>query len=90
MSKDTRKTIRFSDEVMQYIEAQPGEHFTDKLESLILRHKLELTVREKEIQRLEKKITDANRTLNELKEIQLEIYALSERVKNFADKLLSD
>lgn len=90
MSKDTRKTIRLSDELMEFIESQPGEHFTEKLESLIWKQKIELPIREKEIARLEQKINEANRTLNEFKEIQSDIYALADRIKNLADKMLAD
>lgn len=90
MSKGKRKTIRLSDEMMEYIESQPGEHFTEKLESLIWRQKLEIPVREEEIQRLEQKINDANRVIKEFKAIQTEIYALAERLQNYADELIAD
>lgn len=90
MSKDTRKTIRLSAELMEFIESQPGDHFTQKLESLLLRQKLEIPLREKEIERLEEKINEANRTLNEFKEIQSDMYALAERLKKHADKILAN
>lgn len=90
MAKDIRKTIRLSPEIMEFIQSQPGDTFTDKLESLIWKQKIEIPIREKEIERLEGKITDANKTLAEFKEIQSELNALADHIKILAEKLLPD
>lgn len=90
MAKDIRKTIRLSPDLMEIIAAEPGDSFTEKLESLIWRQKIEIPIREKEIERLEGRITDANKTLNEFKEIQSELNALADHIKSLAEKLLPD
>lgn len=88
MPKGKRKTVRLSDEMLEYIESQPGDQFTEKLESLIWKQKLETSVREKEIQRLEEKINEANKTINDFREIQAEVNKLADRLKAYADRLL--
>lgn len=88
MAKQTRKTVRLSDELIQFIEEQPGEHFTEKLESLLWKQKLEKPIREREIQRLEDKISEANKRILEFKEIQSEIDKLTEHMKEYAERIL--
>lgn len=55
-TKTNIRSIRMSDQVMEYIEAQVGENFTQKFEAMVLRCMWELPVKEEELKRLDGEI----------------------------------
>ena len=61
MAKGNIKSIRFSDEILAIIEAQPGETFTTKYEGLIRTCFQELPHKQKELESIQRQI-QAERT----------------------------
>lgn len=55
-SKSCIKTIRFSDELLEIIEQQVGDNFTQKFERLVYNCYMLVAAKEKEIQRLDEMI----------------------------------
>lgn len=58
--KSNIRSIRFSDEMMEIIESQPGETFTAKFEALVFRCIQELPKKEQELAGIQERI-DYNR-----------------------------
>ena len=54
--KSNIRSIRFSDEIIEIIEAQPGDTFTAKFESLIYHCKQELPAKEQELKYMQMRI----------------------------------
>ena len=63
--KTNIRSIRLSDELMEVIEAQVGETFTEKYERLISRCVFEMPAKEKELEELNRRIREAEKTLEE-------------------------
>ena len=63
--KTNIRSIRLSDELMEVIEAQVGETFTEKYERLISRCVFEMPAKEKELEELNQRIREAEKTLEE-------------------------
>ena len=63
--KTNIRSIRLSDELMEVIEAQVGETFTEKYERLIRRCVFEMPAKEKELEELNRRIREAEKTLEE-------------------------
>ena len=63
--KTNIRSIRLSDELMEVIEAQVGETFTEKYERLISRCVFEMPAKEKELKELNRRIREAEKTLEE-------------------------
>ena len=64
-AKTNIRSIRLSDELMEVIEAQVGETFTEKYERLISRCVFEMPAKEKELEDLNRRIQEAERTLED-------------------------
>ena len=72
--KSNIRSMRFSDEIIQLIEQQPGDSFTAKFEYLIRKCVKELPEKEKQLQFFEEQIKEKRDRLNRLtsKAYQLE------------------
>lgn len=68
MAKGNIRSIRFSDELMQIIEAQPGETFTAKFEGLVRRCVSELPEKEKQLASVQAQIENERNYLRNLRE----------------------
>ena len=64
-AKTNIRSIRLSDELMEVIEAQVGETFTEKYEGLIRRCIFEMPAKEKELEEQERKLREMEKTLEE-------------------------
>lgn len=75
--KSNIRSMRFSDEIIKIIEAQPGETFTAKFENLVHKCVRELPEREKQLKLVEKLIKEERQRLNEIqqKKWKIEQYA---------------
>ena len=62
-TKNNIRSIRMSDQVMEYIEAQQGDNFTAKFEAMILRCMWELPAKEEQIKKLDKEIAQKRKQL---------------------------
>ena len=64
--KPNIRSIRFSDELAEFIDRQAGNTFTEKFENLVTRCVWELPQKEAELERLEEKIQQERKRLAEL------------------------
>lgn len=64
--KNNIRSIRFSDELGELIEGQPGQNFTEKFENLVTRCVWELPAREKELSELERHIREKRQQLQKM------------------------
>ena len=65
-NKNNIRSIRFSDELAELIERQPGRNFTEKLENLVARCVWEIPARTSELKQLEERIEEKRRQLQEM------------------------
>ncbi len=65
-TKNNIRSIRMSDQVMEYIEAQQGDNFTAKFEAMILRCMWELPAKEEQIKKLDKEIAQKRKQLYDM------------------------
>lgn len=67
MAKSNIRSIRMDDRIMEIIEDQAGENFTQKFENLVTRCMWELPQKEEELNRIHKEITKAKKQLDEIR-----------------------
>lgn len=60
------RSIRMSDQVMEYIDAQIGDNFSAKFEAMILRCMWELPAKEEQIKKLDKEIAQKRKQLYDM------------------------
>lgn len=63
MAKSNIRSMRFSDDIVELIEAQAGETFTAKFEALVTRCVWELPEKEKLLQQIEERIQERRELL---------------------------
>ena len=75
--KSNIRSMRFSDEIIELIEKQPGETFTAKFENLVHKCVRELPEREKHLKLIERLIREESEKLEEIrkKKRKIEEYA---------------
>ena len=66
MAKSNIRSMRFSDDIVELIEAQAGETFTAKFEALVTRCVWELPEKEKQLQQIEERIQERRELLQRL------------------------
>lgn len=66
MAKDIVKTIRLNDEILEAIDAQIGDTFTQKFEAMVTRCMWELPAKEEQIKQLDKQIAEKRKKLYEM------------------------
>lgn len=66
MAKDIVKTIRLNDEILEAIERQIGDTFTEKFETMVTRCMWELPAKEEQIKQLDKQIMEKRKKLYEM------------------------
>ena len=64
--KNNIRSMRFSDDMIEMIESQQGNNFSEKFENLVTRCMWELPEKEKKIKKLDKDIESKYRELEEL------------------------
>ena len=83
--KGNIRSIRFADDVLEIIEAQPGENFTAKFEHLIRQCHQELPQREKELAMIRDLIMNENKRLKRTRDligkIQDEAYRMQQNLE---------
>ena len=73
MAKGHIRSIRISDDIMELIEQQAGNNFTEKWEGLVTRCVWELPEKERRIKNMMELAEKKKREIQELNEIQEEI-----------------
>ena len=79
--KSNIRSIRFSDEIIEIIEAQEGGTFTAKFESLIRTCYQEIPAKEKELKDVKQRI---NNEYQRLRKIQKKASELEQNINNLA------
>ena len=65
-AKNNNRNIRISDQMLQLIERQHGNNFTEKWENLVIRCNWELPKKEEEIRQLDEQIAQKRAQLREM------------------------
>jgi len=66
MAKNNIRSVRFSDELIEIIEQQVGDNFTQKFERLVYNCYMLLPEKERQLERLEASISQRRRELEDL------------------------
>ncbi len=84
-AKNNIRSIRFSDELAELIDRQQGSSFTQKFENLIIRCVWELPAKEDELKRIESRIKEKRKQLQEMTaqagELRMTINSLMPKVR---------
>lgn len=97
MKKNNIRSIRFSDEMADLIERQPGNTFTEKFENLITRCVWELPQKEKELEQINKQIqrkrqeiavlsSRSAKIINTVSDLERKLYALDTAIFNYSEE----
>lgn len=85
--KSNIRSIRFSDDVLEIIEAQDGETFTAKFENLIRKCHQELPAKKKELANIQEIITYERKRLTRIRskarELDNAIYSMDSQLKSW-------
>lgn len=65
-TKPNIRSIRMSDQVMEFINGQVGDNFNAKFEAMVLRCMWELPAKEAQLKELEKKIVEKRKQLYDM------------------------
>lgn len=85
--KNNLRYMRFSDEIIEMIESQQGENFSQKFENLVTRCMWELPKKEQELQRLNEEIDAKCRQLQLLGGKYINLSRLFSDISGFADDI---
>lgn len=81
-SKNNIRSMRFSDEIIEMIEQQTGNTFTQKFENLVTRCCWELPAKERELAEIQKSIDQERKRLVDLRQATHDMYYLSQQINN--------
>ena len=81
-AKTNIRSIRFSDELMEVIEAQVGETFMEKYEGLIRRCIFEMPAKEEELEELKGELQRVEKTLEERRQQAAELQRVIQILTN--------
>lgn len=89
--KNNIRSMRFSNEILELIEAQAGTNFTAKFEALVTKCCWELPTKERELAELEEKIKQKRKELDELagkaRLYGSHLYQIGFQIKELKEKL---
>ena len=100
-TKNNNRNIRISDQMLQLIEKQSGNNFTEKWEMLVIRCNWELPEKEKQLKELEEQIRKKKqmmaeassryaRMINQLSVLEQRMYALDSAIGRALDEWPDD
>lgn len=100
-TKNNNRNIRISDQMLQLIEKQRGNNFTEKWEMLVIRCNWELPEKEKQLKELEEQIRKKRqmmaeassryaRMINQLSVLEQRMYALDSAIGRALDEWPDD
>lgn len=81
-TKGNMRSMRFSNEMTQLIERQIGNNFTEKFENLVTRCMWELPHQEKRLTRIQEKIDQKQKQLEDLSEATRELQRFKFNLEN--------
>ncbi|MCI9403728.1 MAG: hypothetical protein HFF04_08665 [Oscillospiraceae bacterium] len=84
-AKNNIRSIRFSDDTLEAIEAQVGRNFTEKFENMVTRCLWELPAAEQKLKVLEGKIQDKRKQLIQLEEQIRKLKTLGSQLDYFEE-----
>ena len=86
MAKNIVKTIRLNDEILEAIEGQIGDTFTQKFEAMVTRCMWEVPAKEAQIKQLDKQIAEKRKKLYEMNDqagkLSATLRDLTSRIQN--------
>ncbi len=86
MAKNIVKTIRLNDEILEAIEGQIGDTFTQKFEAMVTRCMWEFPAKEAQIKQLDKQIAEKRKKLYEMNDqagkLSATLRDLTSRIQN--------
>ena len=88
--KPNIRSIRFSDELAEFIDRQAGNTFTEKFENLVIRCVWELPQKEAELERLEEKIQQERKRLAELQKRRTKLERIMQSIQQNLDYQLNE
>ena len=68
MAKGNIRSMRFTDEILEIIESQPGDTFTAKFEALVTRYIWELPQKEKQLAEIQRQIENERQNLRYIRD----------------------
>ncbi len=89
-NKNNIRSIRFSDEMIELIDRQQGQNFTEKLENLVTQCVWELPARTSELKQLEERIEEKRQQLQEMVAQAGELHMLLNSLVRKAAELKAD
>ena len=87
--KGNIRSMRFSDEILEIIESQPGETFTAKFESLVSRCMMELPRKEQELQQVQDQISQERRRLRNIRDQRTTIEQQFRCMENYMNNYIN-
>ena len=97
MAKGNIRSMRFSDQIVELIEAQVGDTFTAKFEALVTKCCWELPMKEQQLAEIQKQIDNERKNLRQIRERKqkLERYMLdmersTAQTKHQMERILKD
>ena len=87
--KGNIRSMRFSDEILEIIESQPGETFTAKFEHLVTRCVMELPRKKKELQQVQDQIGQERRRLQNIRDQRTTIEQQFRCMKNYMSNYIN-
>ena len=84
-NKSNIRSMRFSDEIIELIDRQVGDTFTQKFENLVTRCNWELPAKEKELEQIQTLIDNERKRLMNMREAVIELERFSWKLENAKD-----
>ena len=84
-NKNNSRSMRFSDEIIELIDRQVGDTFTQKFENLVTRCVWELPAKEKELDKIKESIDRERKKLMNLQDATREITQFEYRLSQAKD-----
>lgn len=86
-AKGKIRSMRFSDDIYEMIERQPGENFSQKFDTLVTKCFYELPAKERELERIEKQIDLKHKELEELSDRIIGVKRWLSRAEKYAEEV---
>lgn len=90
MAKTNIRSIRFSDEIKDAIESQPGENFSTKFESMVTRCLWELPAAEERLRELDQQIANRREELWRLTQLTRQLSGKLDGISDMIEEIIGE